>query len=71
VDRDAMLAIGATINAHWGAPAGGQEGVPGNAPPLDAPGSAPAADKLFQLNEKTLIRPAATDEKAVPPEGAP
>ncbi len=76
VERDTMLAIGATINARWAPPrAGGKEpevAAPSALPGGHAPGSPGAADKAPDLSEKTLIRPAASqEEKALPGQGTP
>jgi len=66
IDRDTMLAIGATINARLSEPA-----TPGTASPVPAPapgdGRVRATDgKTPELNEKTLIRPAASQGQGEP-----
>jgi anti-sigma factor RsiW len=70
VERDTMLALGATINARWATPrAGGKEpeaGAPRPLPEGQTPASPGASDKAPELREKTLIRPAASEEKALP-----
>ena len=76
IGRDTMLAIGATINARLsetpplatpGTP--GTPGTPNMANPAPAPGDGPARStdgKTPELNEKTLIRPAASQGQGEP-----
>jgi hypothetical protein len=70
IGRDTMLAIGATINARLSdTPASGMANPAPVPAPVPAPGEgrAPAAEANSpELNEKTLIRPAASQGQGEP-----